>query len=69
MVVRVNSQKIRDLLAASGWRQWYLAYKAGLSSGHLSNVLKNGRARERTVCALAAALRVDVTEISAEATE
>jgi len=69
MVVRVNSQKIRDLLAASGWRQWYLAYKAGLSTGHLSNVLKNGRASEPTVCALAAALRVDVTEISAEAIE
>lgn len=64
--MNVNSQKIRDLLAESGWRQWYLAYKAGLSTGHLSNVLKSGRASEPTVCALAAALGVDVTEISAE---
>jgi len=63
----VDGPKIKAIIQDRGSKQWYIALKAGISTGHLSNVLSRSRASMPTIRAIADALGVPAEEIMKEA--
>lgn len=63
----VDGPKIKAMIRERGSKQWYVALKAGISTGHLSNVLSRSRATMPTIRAIADALGVKAEEIMREA--
>lgn len=65
MDIAMNAQQIRKLREARAWSQEHLAEAAGLSLRTIQRVEAEGKASPETRLALAAALEVSVTELSA----
>ena len=63
----VDGPKVKTMIQAMGLKQWHIARKAGISTGHLSNVLGGYRASMPTIQAIADAIGVPVDEILKEA--
>ena len=63
----IDGPKVKAMIKERGLKQWHIADKAGLSTGHLSNVLSRSRATMPTIEAIAYALGVKAEEIMKEA--
>lgn len=63
----VDGPKVKAMIRAMGLKQWHIARKAGISTGHLSNVLGGDRATMPTIQAIADAIGVPVEAIMKEA--
>jgi len=64
--IRIDGPKVKAMIKAQGLKQWYIADRAGMSTGHLSNVLSRSNARLPTIQAIAGALRVRWQDIVTE---
>lgn len=64
--ITIDGPKVKAMIKERGLKQWYVADKAGLSTGHLSNVLSRSRASAPTIQAIADALGVKWEDIVKE---
>lgn len=64
--MKIDSYKIQTLIAKRGIKQYDLAKLIGNDKSNISRILRRGSCNPRTAVALANALEVDVSEITAD---